>query len=231
MAGDSRSLLLDGARQLGIELEPAACERLLVYLAELMKWSRRVNLIARDTPERQAIETHFLDSLTLLPLLRESESPVHLLDVGTGAGFPGLVLACVLPEARFTLVEPRQKRVSFLRHLIRTLGLSNAEVVADRIEPHAAAWQGRFSHITSRAVAEPSLFLPQIGPLVVPATRVILMLARDEALAGIAQPAASRWRIVETRRLHLPFSGAPRLLAVCAVTEAAGCSCDTRPCV
>lgn len=231
MAGDSRSLLLEGAGQLGIELESAACDQLLVYLVELMKWSRRVNLIARDTPERQAIETHFLDSLTLLPLLWESESPVHLLDVGTGAGFPGLVLACVLPQTRFTLVEPRQKRVSFLRHLIRTLGLANAEVVADRIEPHAAGWQGRFSHITSRAVVEPSLFLPLIRPLVVPATRVILMLARDEALAGLAQPAAGPWRVIETRRLLLPFSGAPRLLAVCAVTEAAGCSCATRPCV
>jgi len=216
---------------LDIELEPAASERLLVYLAELMKWSRRVNLIARDTPERQAIETHFLDSLTLLPLLREGESPAHLLDVGTGAGFPGLVLACVLPDARFTVVEPRHKRVSFLRHLIRTLGLFNAEVVADRIEPHAAAWQGRFSHITSRAVAEPVLFLPLIRPLVVPATRVILMLAHDEALAGVDQLDAGRWHIVETRRLHLPFSGAPRLLAVCAGIEAAGCSCDTRPCI
>lgn len=61
-----------------------------------MKWSRRINLIARDTPEAQAIENHFLDSLTLLPLLQNAGA--HLLDVGTGGGFPGLVLACALPE-------------------------------------------------------------------------------------------------------------------------------------
>ena len=126
-------------------------------------------------------------------------------------------MACVLPEARFTLVEPRQKRVTFLRHVIRTLGLTNTEVVADRIEPHVAAWQGRFSHITSRAVAEPSLFLPLIRPLVAPATRVILMLARDEALAGIEQIPSGPWRIDETKILTLPFSGAPRLLAVATV--------------
>jgi len=211
---DKRRLLRAGAEHLKIDLGDEVLDRLLIYLAELMKWSRRINLIARDTPEDQVIENHFLDSLTLVPLLREAEGPVHLLDIGTGAGFPGLVLACVLPTAAFTLVEPRQKRVTFLRHLIRTLGLTNVAVVADRIEPHAAAWQGRFSHVTSRAVAEPGLFLPLVRPLVTLETRIILMLTREEALAGIEQIAPGPWRIVTTRSLTLPFSGAPRLLAV-----------------
>jgi 16S rRNA (guanine527-N7)-methyltransferase len=212
---DKRRLLLEGAGQLGLSLGGEACERLLVYDAELAKWSRRINLIARDTPEAQVIENHFLDSLTLLPLLSGAASKtVHLLDVGTGAGFPGLVLACVLPEARFTLVEPRQKRVTFLRHLIRTLQLANVEVMADRIESHAAAWQGRFSHVTSRAVAEPALFLPLVRPLLAPETKVILMLTRQEALTGIETTASGPWLVIETRSLALPFSGAPRLLAV-----------------
>jgi len=218
LARDNRSLLREGAGQLGLDLGDGAVERLLAYLAELMKWSRRINLIARDTPEAQVIENHFLDSLTLLPLLGEG---AHLLDVGTGAGFPGLALACVLPEARFTLVEPRQKRVTFLRHVIRTLGLTNTTVVEDRIEPHLAAWQGRFSHITSRAVAEPGLFLPLIRPLADAETRVVLMLARDELLGGIEQIPGGPWRIVDTRTLTLPFSGAPRLLAVASLAGAA----------
>lgn len=218
MARDNRSLLREGAGRLGLDLGDEAIERLLAYLAELMKWSRRINLIARDTPEAQVIENHFLDSLTLLPLLGEG---AHLLDVGTGAGFPGLALACALPEARFTLVEPRQKRVTFLRHVIRTLGLSNTTVVEDRIEPHLAAWQGRFSHITSRAVAEPGVFLPLIRPLADAETRVVLMLARDELLGGIEQIPGGPWRIVDTRTLTLPFSGAPRLLAVASLAGAA----------
>ena len=211
-AADSRDLLVRGGAQLGLAMDVAGVERLLVYLAELMKWSRRINLIARDTPEAQVVETHFLDSLTLLPFL-DGAGEVHLLDVGSGAGFPGLALACVRPDARFTLCEPRQKRVSFLRHVVRTLGLANVEVVADRVEAQASAWQGRFTHITSRAVAEPAAFLPLVRPLVTPATRVLLMLARAEGLAGIDRLVSGPWRVDAERRFVLPFSGAPRLVA------------------
>ena len=211
-AADSRDLLVRGAAQLGLAMDVAGVERLLVYLAELMKWSRRVNLIARDTPQAQVVETHFLDSLTLLPFL-DGAGEVHLLDVGSGAGFPGLALACVRPDARFTLCEPRQKRVSFLRHVVRTLGLANVEVVAERIEAHLADWPGRFTHITSRAVAEPAAFLPLVRPLVTPATRVLLMLARAEGLAGIDRLVSGPWRVDAERRFVLPFSGAPRLVA------------------
>ena len=211
-AADSRDLLVRGGAQLGLAMDVAGVERLLVYLAELMKWSRRVNLIARDTPEAQVVETHFLDSLTLLPFL-DGAGEVHLLDVGSGAGFPGLALACMRPDGRFTLCEPRQKRVSFLRHVVRTLGLANVEVVADRVEAQASAWQGRFTHITSRAVAEPAAFLPLVRPLVTPATRVLLMLARAEGLAGIDRLVSGPWRVDAERRFVLPFSGAPRLVA------------------
>lgn len=215
MAANNRDLLLRGALQLNLDLSEEGLDLLLRYLAELLKWRQKVNLIARDTPEPQVVENHFLDSLSLLPLVQGPE--VHLLDVGSGAGFPGLVLACVLPQARFTLVEPRQKRVSFLRHVIRTLGLRNVEVVADRIEPHLHEWQGRFTHITSRAVAEPGLFLPLIRDLVGPQTQVLLMLAHEEALAGLATLDNGAWQILQQHQLHLPFSGAPRLLVVVGI--------------
>ncbi|MGD9949187.1 MAG: 16S rRNA (guanine(527)-N(7))-methyltransferase RsmG [Desulfobulbus sp.] len=212
MAAANRDLLLQGARQLRLDVSEKDLQLLLAYLGELLKWRRKVNLIARDTPEAQVIENHFLDSLTLQPFFQGKEA--HLLDVGTGAGFPGLVLACVLPQVRFTLVEPRQKRVSFLRHVIRTLGLSNTEVVADRVEPHLKEWQGRFTHITSRAVAEPGLFLPLIRDLVTPQTRVLLMLAHEEALTGVESIDGGCWQVLEQHLLRLPFSSAPRLLAV-----------------
>lgn len=202
-----------GAARLGVELGAAAWERLGRYQAELMKWNRRINLIARETTENQVVENHFLDSLTLVPFLLSGPKPVHLLDVGTGAGFPGLVLACALPEIQVTLMEPRQKRVTFLKHIIRLIDLANATVVAERVEQAAMEWQGLFTHITSRAVAEPGLFLPLIRALATPETRVILMLARQEMLAGIENLASGGWRIERTCALNLPFSQAPRFLA------------------
>ena len=96
------------------------------------------------------VEKHFLDSLTLLPVIRqygldnEMNSHASLLDVGTGAGFPGLVLAAALPELDVTLVEPRQKRVFFLCHIIRTLGLTNVQTIRadaatlDTADPYGA---------------------------------------------------------------------------------------------
>jgi 16S rRNA (guanine527-N7)-methyltransferase len=211
LARDNQELLIRGALALGLQLEEEAQEKLFVYFQELCKWRRRVNLIARETPEPQIIENHFLDSLTLVPLLNQPGA--HLLDVGTGAGFPGLVLACALPAVRFTLVEPRQKRVSFLRHVIRTLGLEHVEVVQDRIEAHSNPWQGRFTHITSRAVAEPTTFLPLIAPLVTPETRILLMLANEAPLAGIESLSDGGWQVHAEHHLRLPFSKAPRLLA------------------
>ena len=107
----------------------------MLYFAELRKWMRRINLVARETTTEQLLELHFLDSLTLAPLVAHHPN-LHLLDIGSGAGFPGLVLAAVLPEARFTLIEPRQKRAVFLRHVARRLGLSYVQVVEERVETH-----------------------------------------------------------------------------------------------
>ena len=214
MAPSKPASLEQGAALLGVALTPAAFERLGRYQAELMKWNRRINLIARETTESQVIENHLLDSLTLMPLLTQADGqPVHLLDVGTGAGFPGLVLACALPEILVTLMEPRQKRVTFLRHVARLLNLDNVRIVAGRIEQCAAGVQGRFTHITSRAVAEPAVFLPMVRDLAGSGTRVILMLARQEMLAGIEQLPSGGWQIERTLAFILPFSQAPRLLA------------------
>ena len=214
MAKDKQQTLRKGAELLGIDLDAALCDRLLLYTAELLKWNRRINLVARETTEEQLLEIHMLDSLTLLPLLEASNRSPHLLDVGSGAGFPGLVLACALNDGRFTLVEPRQKRVTFLRHLIRQLGLSNTEVVADRVETLSASSKGLFTHITSRAVAEARIFLPLIERLATPETRVLLMLARQEILEEIDTISPGHWRLVEHRALTLPFSCSPRIVAV-----------------
>lgn len=200
--------LLTGVNRLGIRLEEHAVERLLLYCSELQKWNRKINLIARDTSAAEIMEKHFLDSLILLPLLDRHESErAHLLDVGSGAGFPGLVLAAVRPDLCVTLLEPRQKRTAFLRHIARTLKLTNVSVREERLEPGKALPEA-FTFITSRAVAAPDIFLPLIEQTAGPETLIILMLAAEERQTWNVD----RWQTVDSLKCSLPFSGHPRLL-------------------
>lgn len=208
----SEELLKKGASQLGVILDQQQVDALLLYFGELKKWNRRINLIARDTKDEQIIENHFIDSLTLYPMLAQ-ESKVNLLDVGTGAGFPGLVLAAVLPGASFTLLEPRLKRVSFLRHIVRTLQLTNVEIVADRIEAFAPKHAGRFSLVTSRAVASPGSFLPMVYPFMERGATAVVMVAREERLLEI-ENLDHPCQLASVERFVLPYSGADRVLAM-----------------
>jgi len=167
--------LLQGCKNLGLkDPDPEALDRLYRYFVELKKWSRKVNLIAKGTADTEIIEKHFLDSLTLLPAI-EGNNP-HLLDIGTGAGFPGLVCKAAMPELAVTLVEPRLKRVSFLRHVIRTLKLEDITVLECRAEDNEKLpADAGFSHITSRAVSEISLFLSMCRRFAGAGTRVVCM--------------------------------------------------------
>jgi 16S rRNA (guanine527-N7)-methyltransferase len=203
-----RNQFLTGLNRLDINLEDRAVEKLLLYCGELQKWNRKINLIARDTPAVEIVEKHFLDSLTLLPLLaRHGSADASLLDVGSGAGFPGLVVAAAMPTLRVTLLEPRQKRTAFLRHIARTLELTNVQVREERLEPGQSLSEA-FTFITSRAVAAPDIFLPMLEQAARPETRVILMQAADD-WQGIPG-----WEFVDSLKFSLPFSGHPRLLTV-----------------
>lgn len=206
---DRKQFLL-GLNRLGLSLDGSAVERLLLYCGELQKWNRKINLIARETTAAEVVEKHFLDSLALLPLLNKygGGPGASLLDVGSGAGFPGLVLAAAMPELRVTLLEPRQKRTAFLRHIARTLGLTNVLVREERIELGQPLPEP-FNFITSRAVAAPEVFLPLIEAAAGPETVVILMLAAEYRQSWDA----GRWQTVEQLKFALPFSGDPRLLA------------------
>ncbi|MFU8819302.1 MAG: 16S rRNA (guanine(527)-N(7))-methyltransferase RsmG [Desulfurivibrio sp.] len=212
----SREILTDGARRMGLPLEPAALERLLAYYAQLLKWNRKINLVAQ-APELELLETHFLDSLTLLPLLPPPDTsavPLPLLDIGSGAGFPGLVLKCCLPERLdVTLVEPRQKRVAFLRQVVRTVGLgTGVRVLAQRLEPGE---RGSWPLITSRAFASIADFLALSATLSPPGGRVICMKgprAEEELALWQQQDQADLFRLQEVRSFALPFSGAARHL-------------------
>jgi len=208
--------LLEGLSFLKIDLDSDGIDRLHRYFLELKKWSGKVNLIARASGDDQIIENHFLDSLTLLPLLQGSD--VRLLDVGSGGGFPGLVLKAARPGMGVTLVEPRLKRVSFLRHVARTLHLPDVTVLACRIEDKdALPADAGFSHITSRAVADVAGFLRMTARFTTPDLRIICMKGprwqKELAAAGSELERIPFVRESVVTQV-LPFSRAERTLIV-----------------
>lgn len=229
MSGESpQDLLRRGIERMRLPLDnpEQVVERLALYLHELKKWNRSINLIGRDATDRQIVENHFLDSLTLVPLVREREtgfpcSSPRLLDVGSGAGFPGLALRCACPELEVTLLEPRHKRVSFLKHITRTLELDHVAVVAARLGDEADGpfgVEGGFSFITCRALTDLAAFLAMAAPCCGRETLVVCMKGprgRDELkeFQTINDDAAG-FRLRDVREWRLPFSQALRLLLV-----------------
>lgn len=174
MSFDFKAELSRGLYTLGLDIPDGAYEPLGVYFLELKKWNRKVNLIAKSTSDSEIVEKHFLDSLTLLPFLQKEGA--HLLDIGTGGGFPGLICKAALGESlHLTLVEPRLKRVSFLRHIIRSLRLDNVDVRANRLEDEPELTQGRFSHITCRAVTEIGPFVQMVSGFSATGAQLICM--------------------------------------------------------
>lgn len=143
----------------GFALDDAGLRLVYRYAEELLKWSRKMNLVTKGDLQTM-LRDHVLDSLCLYPFLRGRCD--SLLDVGTGAGLPGLVMGAVCPDMAVTLVEPRAKRVSFLRHVVRSLKLTNITIIPKRLEPGMDL--GRFAGATSRAFAELALFLPLVEP-------------------------------------------------------------------
>lgn len=175
--------LEDGARQLGLRLSAEHLGLFQRYYEELVEWNQRFNLTAVIGYDEVQLR-HFLDSLTVLLALpgwsREIEDsrlpivcqpqPWQCLDVGAGAGFPGLPLKIVCPELRLGLLEATRKKVEFLLHLADDLGLKGVEVIWDRAEtlgqkPH---YRERYDVVVARAVAE----LPVLSEYCLPFCRV-----------------------------------------------------------
>lgn len=207
---DFSTVLEQGCRRLHLDPGDQAIDRLAVYYEELGRWSKKTNLIGKQQGDRQIIENHFLDSLLLLPLLQEQQS--SLVDVGTGAGFPGLVCKAALPELPVCLIEPRRKRVSFLRHIIRRLRLENVKIMPCRIE-ELTPDELRCSHITSRAVAEIGEFVGMVGKSIADDTRIVCMKGprwRSELEQATALLEAEGYGLAAFSEYVLPFSGARR---------------------
>jgi len=159
---------MDSAREwLGITLTNAQVEMFQRFEDELLEWNQRFNLTAiRDSESVQ--RRHFLDSLSCLLALDPTQPPASLIDIGTGAGLPGIPLKILFPSMALTLVESIQKKANFCAHMVETLQLSDSHVLALRAEDIARdpAQRDAYALATARAVAGMPTLVEYLLPLV-----------------------------------------------------------------
>ncbi len=152
-----RELLITGAEELGIALTVEQVNSLFILLAELKKWNNKINLTA-IREERDSVIKHVLDSLAHIQGFIPAQG-LKLLDMGSGAGFPAIPIKIACPGLAVTLVESVKKKASFLRHAIRTLQLSDMEVLDIRMEELPDSRYGTYDVVTARAFADMNLAL------------------------------------------------------------------------
>ncbi|MGD0779839.1 MAG: 16S rRNA (guanine(527)-N(7))-methyltransferase RsmG [Dehalococcoidales bacterium] len=159
--------LKSSAEELGINLTPLQIEQFEVYYHELIAWNKRINLTSITDYEDAQIK-HFLDSLTVAEAIdfKNNGENLKVIDVGTGAGLPGIPLKIVFLDIKLTLLEATIKKTKFLEHLIEKLDLKNVEIVAERAETaaHDVQHREKYDVVLARAVAT----LPALAELLLP---------------------------------------------------------------
>jgi 16S rRNA (guanine527-N7)-methyltransferase len=191
------------AHELGVTLDAEMATKLLRLLDELEQWNRAYNLTSIET-RAAMITTHLLDSLAASPEL----AGAHIADLGTGAGFPGLPLAIARPELRFTLIDATAKKVRFVAHAARALGLGNVEAVQARAESMQPA--APFDTVTARAVAPLGTLAALARPLSRPGTRLVALKGKRPTAELAAIP--DDWELKGVREVAVPTLGAERCL-------------------
>jgi 16S rRNA (guanine527-N7)-methyltransferase len=194
----------------GVHLDASQLERFSVYLGELLEWNLRFNLTALTEPEEILIK-HFVDSLTPLPYLDRCAS---LLDIGSGAGFPGVPLKIAAPRLQVGLAEPNRKKISFLKHLIRTLALEGITAIPSRME-NLSADIPRFQVAVSRALRRPEALIRSISPALAPGNLLLAMLGpvSEQDRTHLQRVGAQRsLELIRTVSLNLPGGRGERSL-------------------
>ena len=196
----------DGAAKLGIELDSTQRGQLLVYLQEMVRWGRAYNLTAiRDI--EQMVPLHLLDSLSVIPHVRGP----RVIDLGTGAGLPGIPLAVVKPGFQVWLMDSSAKKCRLLRHVATRLGLKNVEVIQSRAENYRPE-QG-FDTVVARAVGTLGLLMDLSAHLCEPGGQLLAMKGQYPE-AELAE-AGDGWKVDNVLALKAPGVEADRHLVVC----------------
>lgn len=202
-----------GLKRMGLNLAPTAQASLIDYILLLDKWNKAYNLSAIRDP-LQMVSRHLLDSLSLLPRVSAlknqaaSGEPFRVLDVGTGAGLPGIPLAICLPDVQFALLDSNGKKTRFVFQAITALQLGNVNVAHTRIENYQSS--GQIAIVVSRAFASLADFASGCEHLCHPQTRLLAMkgVYPDAEIAELS----AGWQVVHSELLEVPDTDGQRHL-------------------
>lgn len=205
-----RSRLVDGANQLGVSLTEPQSSQLLRYLTLLNKWNKAYNLTAVRNPE-EMLTRHLIDSLSIVPWVKGE----NIIDVGTGPGLPGIPLAILFPETRFTLLDSNGKKTRFLTQCKLEMGLGNVTVVHGRVEEFKP--QHPFDQVISRAFSAIENMVGWCSHLVDDRGQFLAMkgLFPEEELTSLPDG----YKVEQSHSLEVPGSDGERHLIIIRKTR------------
>lgn len=228
-----QQLLRDGARQFNLALNEAQLSAFERYSQELIDWNQRVNLTSIIDPQEIVVK-HFLDSLSVYLALADLPPILSLIDVGSGAGFPGVPLKIVLPELRLTLLEATGKKTAFLQHLIQALNLARVTILTARAEEAGRRPDHReqYDVVVARAVAPLPVLAEYTLPLTKVGGRVIVQKGQqpaDEIKAAANALGILGGKVGQTLAVTVPGLAAERHLVVIQKNKATPPAYPRRP--
>jgi 16S rRNA (guanine527-N7)-methyltransferase len=206
--------IIDGARKLGIELDERVSASFSIYAAELLNWNRKINLTAVTDPREIAIK-HFLDSLAPAGCIPDRG---RLLDIGSGGGFPGIPLKIFKPSISALLIDGVRKKINFLKHVLRALGLENIEARQMRTETllKDPEYATSFDIIISRALSDLLTFVESALPLLAEHGTIIAMKGEIDTkeLDAVRANALGDQYSLEIEKYRLPSIDSQRSLVI-----------------
>jgi len=199
--------LVHGIRRMGLEPTAAQCKQFVVYIDLLRQWGAKINLTATTDPTI-VIDRHFCDSLALWPALGLTPptaipETTTLLDIGSGAGFPGVPLKIMAPQIALTLLEPRQKRAAFLQVLIGALGCTKSRVISSQLAELSDAPAAGYDWIVTRGVGQFDTLIKEAADFLAPGGCFAFYLSEQQSKVVFQQISGFT---VADYQYSLPFS-------------------------
>ena len=201
-----KRLLRDGAKRMGTEIDPEKSDQITIHAEALLFWARKTNLTTIQDPVEVAVK-HYLDSLAPAGMIPSAAS---LLDVGSGGGFPGIPLKILIPTLSVTLIDTSRKKVNFLKHVIRTLGLEKIQAIQGRVEDLSP--DTRFDVIASRAVSGVDVFVSMAVRLLAADGLMIAFKGKD--VQGEMKSVRKDIFTFDIHPYRLPYLGIERSLVI-----------------